>query len=218
MRRPHDGDTVPDQTTRRADLRSPRLRPGRTVQRTARPRPVRTQAAADATPTVRSARPDAPPAGRGRTPDRPEAARLAGLLVQLTAEVTAGRRPLAQLDRVLSPSLARRIAAGLAPGRPRPEQPQRIVRAVAGPPTPSGAVEATVVIERAGRISAIAVRLERHHGAWRATELTAPEDGYRPLPTRSRPGGRRPDAFDEAAAEAAAADASARVSPARDSA
>ncbi len=141
---------------------------------------------------------------------------MAGLLVQVTAEVAAGRRPLAQLDRVLAPTLVRRIAAGLGPGLPRPQEPVRIVRSIAGPPTPNGAVEATVVIERGGRVSAVAVRLERHHGAWRATELTAPEDGYRPLPTRSSPDGPVRDAFDEAAAEAEAA--AERLSPDRGSA
>lgn len=93
-------------------------------------------------------------------------------------------------------------------------------RVLADPPTPSGAVEATVLIERGGRLSAVAVRLERHHGAWRATELTAPEAGYAPLPTRSSPRQERgPDAFDEAETEAAAAaDVTALVSRRRGSA
>jgi hypothetical protein len=79
-------------------------------------------------------------------------------------------------------------------------------RVIAGAPTPTGAVEATVLVERGGRTTAVAVRLERHHGCWRATELTAPESGYAPLPTRSSPRReRRLDAFDEVAAEAAGA-------------
>src|SRR5690606_28176425 len=142
------------------------------------------------------------------------------------------RRPLAQLDAVLAPTLARRLAAGLLPGRVRPQETPSILRVITGPPTPSGAVEATVVVERGGRVGAVAVRLERHHGAWRATELTAPESGYDPLPTRSSPRtGRELDAFDEAAAEASAGvtsagvtaedeatDAAAEVTPGRGSA
>jgi hypothetical protein len=137
---------------------------------------------------------------------RPDPARLAGLLVRFAAEVAAGRRPLRQLEPLLAPALVRRLAAGLRPGLPRPQEELHVRRVVAGTPTPSGAVEATVLVERAGRVTAVAVRLERHLGAWRATELTAPEAGYAPLPTRSDPRARRgPDAFDEAAAEAAAA-------------
>ena len=136
-------------------------------------------------------------------PSRPDPARLAALLVRLTAEVAAGRRPLSQLDALLAPTLARRLAAGLRPGVVRPQDDPEVVRVVAGPPTPSGAVEAAVLVRREGRVTAIAVRLERHHGAWRATELTAPEAGYAPLPTRSSPRAqRRLDAFDEAALEA----------------
>lgn len=147
-------------------------------------------------------------AGRRPTPQRPDPAGLAALLVRLTGEVASGRRPLSQLEPLLAPTLARRLAAGLRPGIARPQHQPTIVRAVAGDPTPSGAVEATVLVENDGRVTAVAVRLERHHGAWRATELTAPEAGYAPLPTRSSP--RRwqgLDAFDEAAAEAAAEEA-----------
>lgn len=163
---------------------------------------------------------DAHPAGRAGprpAPGRPEPGQLAGLLVRLTAEVAAGRRPLRQLEAVLAPTLARRLTLGLRPGVARPQEPPVVIRTVAGPPTPSGAVEVTVLIERGGRVTAVAVRLERHHGAWRATELTAPEDGYAPLPTRSSPREERGlDAFDEAALEADAA--AGAVSPRRGSA
>jgi hypothetical protein len=156
------------------------------------------------------------PAGSGRLPaagdgpghlapraTRPDPARLAELLVRFAAEVAAGRRPLRQLEPLLAPALVRRLAAGLRPGLARPQEELHVRRVVAGTPTPSGAVEATVLVERAGRVTAVAVRLERHLGAWRATELTAPEAGYAPLPTRSSPRARRgPDAFDEAEAEA----------------
>jgi hypothetical protein len=145
------------------------------------------------------------PAGSARR--RPDAARLAALLVQLSSEVAAGRRPLRQLEPLLAPSLVRRLAAGLRPGRPRPQEVPVIRHVVTGEPTPSGAVEATVLVESCGRVTAIAIRLERHLGAWRATELTAPEDGYAPLPTRSSlRAQRRLDAFDEAEADAVSRD------------
>lgn len=147
-------------------------------------------------------------AGQRPRPQRPDPARLAALLVRLTGEVAAGRRPLRQLEPLLAPTLARRLAAGLRPGIARPQREPVVVRTLAGDPTPSGAVEATVLVERDGRVTAVAVRLERHHGAWRATELTAPEAGYAPLPTRSSPHRWQGlDAFDEAEAEAVAEEA-----------
>lgn len=161
-------------------------------------------AAPDATDAGDAAR-AAHPAGRGRR--RPDAGQLAVLLVQLTAEVAAGRRPLRQLEPLLAPSLVRRLAVTLRAGRERPQELPTVRRVFTGEPTPSGAVEATVLIEVDDRVTAIAVRLERHHGAWRATELTAPEAGYAPLPTRSSlRQGRRLDAFDEAEAEAVSRD------------
>jgi hypothetical protein len=150
--------------------------------------------------------------GTDRTERRPgsppDPARLVVLLVRLTAEVAAGRRPVAQLEPLLAPTLLRRLAAQLRPGLARPDGTPRIRRVLVAPASPTGAVEATVLLERDGRVTALAVRLERHRGLWRATELTAPESGYRPLATRSDPLGRRgSDAFDEAASEAEDADA-----------
>jgi hypothetical protein len=62
------------------------------------------------------------------------------------------------------------------------------------------ACEACVTVEHPdGRISAFAVRLERHLGVWRVADLAAPESGLHPLPTASFPDGYTPrDAFDEA--------------------
>jgi hypothetical protein len=143
------------------------------------------------------------PAGRSRwpTPTAPDPARLAAVLVRVTAEVAAGQRPLSQLEPLVAPALLRRLAADLRAGRRRTDQPE-VQRVFTAPPTPCGAVEATVLVDRNGRTTAVAVRLERHRGAWRATELTAPEDGYAPLVTASQVR-RTPvrDAFDEAEAE-----------------
>jgi hypothetical protein len=147
------------------------------------------------------------PAGRDQpNPGRPDPARLAALLVRVAGEVAAGRRPVSQLEPLLAPALIRRLSATLRAAGPRPTAELSVRDVRTAPPTPSGAVEATVLVERDGRTGAIAVRLECHRGGWRATELTAPESGYPPMATASdaRPARRRPDAFDEAAAEAEA--------------
>jgi hypothetical protein len=53
---------------------------------------------------------------------------------------------------------------------------------------PSGtSFEASVVLEHAGRVRAIAVRMELHHGAWRTTELSDPDCGFPALRTASNP-------------------------------
>ncbi|MEX1177377.1 MAG: Rv3235 family protein [Nitriliruptor sp.] len=154
-------------------------------------------------------RPTTPRPSRG-----PDPARFVAMLVRASSEVAAGRRPLAQLEPVLAPTLLRRLAVQLRGARL--EELPEVRRVLVAAPTPSGAVEATALIETCGRVTALAVRLERHHGAWRATELTAPESGFAPLRTRSDPlVGTGPDAFDEAAAEAAALE---KVSPRRGSA
>lgn len=57
------------------------------------------------------------------------------------------------------------------------------------------AYEMSVVVEQGPRVTAIALRLERHHGVWRAVDLTAPEAGLHPI-SISAPR-RHPDAFDE---------------------
>lgn len=147
------------------------------------------------------------PAGRGRQDARPDdqtIRRAIVAVVRIVEEVTAGRRPFPQLEALLSPSLTRRIGQQLRREGHRATGPATVRRVHLGPSDARDAVEATAVIERDGRVTALAVRLERHEGGWRATELTAPDAGYAPLSTASRPRRARHDAFDEAAAEAAA--------------
>jgi hypothetical protein len=140
-----------------------------------------------------------PLAGR---PPGPDPQRLAGLLARTWMEVRERRRPMSQLAPLLAPSLQRRLERQVA-GRPSERyHPTRVRRVAASWPSPT-ACEAAVIVERAGRTTAVAVRLERHLGAWRVVEMTAPEDGLRPLTTASLPDGyRRRDAFDEALEEA----------------
>ena len=95
--------------------------------------------------------------------------RLAGASV----EVIAGRRPAAQLARWLAPGVLDELRA------------RAIVTRAAVPPLARAAavrgmrvcalhehlVEATAVVDDGRRVRAIALRLEAHRGAWRATAL-----------------------------------------------
>jgi hypothetical protein len=134
-------------------------------------------------------------------PPGPDPARLAGLLVRVWLEVRAGRRPIAQLAPLVAPAARRRLAAQLT--RPVGVAVTARVRTVRTFAPGPDAWEACVLVDQGGRTTAVAVRLERHRGAWRAVELTAPEAGLPALPTASL-GAEVPirDAFDEAAEEA----------------
>ena len=142
--------------------------------------------------------PAAPSTPRKATTPDPD--RLARLLVRVWLEVRHGRRPFAQLSPLVAPALRRRLLTQL-PRRPilNGAPRIRIGRVIACRPS-ADVCEAAVLVEHAGRTTAVAVRLERHRGAWRAVELTAPEAGLRPLTTGSlpRPTGPPRDAFDEA--------------------
>jgi hypothetical protein len=137
----------------------------------------------------------------GRTTSETRAARMAAMLVVAHGEVAAGLRPFDQLRPWLAPTLVRRLAVRLRTTGPDPTAKAVVTNVLTAPPTPSGAIEATVIVRRGPRGGAVAVRLERHRGRWRATELTAPESGHAPLLTR--PGTDDRDAFDEVADEAA---------------
>ena len=130
----------------------------------------------------------------------PDPDRLARLLVLVWLEVRHGRRPFAQLSPLVAPALRRRLQTQV-PRRPILDGAPciRIGRVIACRPL-ADVYEGAVLVERDGRTTAVAVRLEQHRGAWRAVELTAPEAGLSPLTTASlpRPTGPPRDAFDEA--------------------
>jgi hypothetical protein len=146
--------------------------------------------------------PSRPPAATTRPlterPPGPDPARAAGLIVRTWLEVRAGRRPLAQLDPLVAPAVLRRLASQL-PTHPPAGAPIPLVRRVRASFPSAMACEACVtVLDASGRITAIAVRLERNLGRWRVVELMAPEAGLPPLTTSSFRDGHRPrDAFDE---------------------
>jgi hypothetical protein len=99
-----------------------------------------------------------------------------GCSIALAAlEVLAGRRPVAQLARWLAPGVYEAVQVRSAltarvlqttPGVRRPVV--RRFRLTSLVPT---AHEVSVVTDDAGRVRAVALRLEAHRGTWRATAL-----------------------------------------------
>ncbi|MEX0868031.1 MAG: Rv3235 family protein, partial [Nitriliruptoraceae bacterium] len=145
-------------------------------------------------------RPGAPrPRNRRRpAPSQPDPDRLARCLVTIWLEVVAGRRPWPQLEPLTSPALRARLVAQLPSVPPAGHVPYARVRTSRTTMPSTIASESAVVVDYDGRCAAIAVRLERHRGAWRAVELTAPEAGLPALLTRSDPSTTtRRDAFVE---------------------
>ena len=113
--------------------------------------------------------------------DRPSAVPSAdpgavGCSIALAAlEVLAGRRPVAQLARWLAPGVyeALQVRAGLTVRVARtPEGARRpVVRRYRVTPVAATTRELSVITDDADRVRAVAVRLEAHRGAWRATAL-----------------------------------------------
>jgi hypothetical protein len=133
-----------------------------------------------------SRRPCSPP-----TPDR-----LVALLARTWLEVLAGRRQLQQLAPLVSRAVLQRLEDQLPTGIRRGAVGR--IRRVRVCEPHGDAVEACVLVELDGRVTALALRLQRHLGAWRVTEFTAPEAGLPALTTSVLPPGWRPrDAFDE---------------------
>lgn len=151
-------------------------------------------------PPAREQRPDrrpsagrapAGPAGRGPgrnasggpQPCRPpsaEPARLRELTAGFTQaflEVEAGRRPRRQLDSLLCPLLAARLADVWV----RTGALGKVVR-VRGALVAPDRYEAVVVVRRGRRCGALAVVLARHGHAWRVVDAARPEDGVLPQP------------------------------------
>ena len=98
-----------------------------------------------------------------------------GCSIALAAlEVLAGRRPVAQLARWLAPGVYEAVQV-------RSALTTRVLRAPQGVRRPvvrrfrltsvETAHEVSVVTDDAGRVRAVALRLEAHRGSWRATAL-----------------------------------------------
>lgn len=106
---------------------------------------------------------------------------LAARIALLFLEAESGRRPLRQLRGLVAPALYQRL---LRSDRHRSQPRARsmapaahAVRAVFAQRLEDDVFEASVIVDRTTRVTALALRLERHRGRWRVVELTAPEDG-----------------------------------------
>jgi hypothetical protein len=110
---------------------------------------------------------------RTRTSDLPPAKVFAHALVQRLLEVSAGVRPLAQLQRHTTLDVYDALE-GLLGSRPRPTGARpdgRAVRSVHVQERPDGVAEVSATVRRGGRYAAVALRLEGVDGQWRCTEL-----------------------------------------------
>lgn len=94
-------------------------------------------------------------------------------------EAIQGERPLARLTRWLAPDVREALAEAVAAAalarastgeRPVPRLRTGVRRVRVTRPTPT-IVEACVVVPDAGRVRAVALRLEVHHGSWRVVSL-----------------------------------------------
>ena len=97
---------------------------------------------------------------------------VADAAVRLIAEVLAGARPAAHLSLVAAPPVCREMTRLRAPrpGRGARIAPPKVLSTRLQRPTPAAA-EATAVVVVAGRVHALALRLDRTRGRWRCTAL-----------------------------------------------
>ncbi|CND90255.1 Uncharacterised protein [Mycobacterium tuberculosis] len=101
---------------------------------------------------------------------------VADTAVRIVVEVLAGTRPAHQLSLVAVPAVCRAVSphggAGARKGR---VVPPKVLSSRVQRPTPAVA-ETVAVVSLAGRVHALALRLEHARGRWRCTalETTAP--------------------------------------------
>ncbi|MGH3440970.1 MAG: Rv3235 family protein, partial [Nitriliruptorales bacterium] len=108
-------------------------------------------------------------------PSAPDPERLARAVAHAFLEVEAGRRPLSQLERLLSPALWQRLSQVAI--RPGPGPTANAVVAVCGQRLDDEAFDAAVVVRRGERRGVLVIRLEQRQAVWRVVELARPEDG-----------------------------------------
>jgi hypothetical protein len=113
---------------------------------------------------------------RRTVPGVSEAKLAAHRYLTLCLEVLGGFRPLAHLRTLSSAATLEQIAAQLARSRtaapPKPSPGDRITlrqTRICEPGT--GVAEVAAVLGRAGQVWAMALRMERHQGAWLCTHL-----------------------------------------------
>lgn len=121
-------------------------------------------------PAARGPRPLRPPA---RVPDEGQARlrRMAAGFSQAFLEVESGRRTRTQLDRVLCPQLAFKLADRWVRHGP----PGKVVT-THGMLVAPHRYEAVAVVRRGDRFGALVIVLVRIGGAWRVADAARPED------------------------------------------
>jgi hypothetical protein len=105
---------------------------------------------------------------RAELPDAQAAGRR---LVTLTLEAFAGRRPIGQLQSLVSPSLFTALSAGRRPRWCSEGTAPLLISSVRVCEPVDGVAEVSAVARRGGRAHAVAARLEGIDGRWRCTAL-----------------------------------------------
>ena len=106
-----------------------------------------------------------------RRAELPDAATTGHRLVTLALEAFAGRRPLSQLQGVVSPAVFAALSSGRRPRWCASGTSPILVGAVRVCEPVDGVAEVSAVARRSGRAHAVAARLEGIDGRWRCTAL-----------------------------------------------
>ncbi|MEU2347487.1 Rv3235 family protein [Modestobacter sp. NPDC049651] len=106
-----------------------------------------------------------------RRTDLPDAAVTGRRLVTLVLEAFAGRRPVSQLQAVVSPPVFAALSSGRRPRWCAEGTSPVLVGAVRVCEPVDGVAEVSAVARRSGRAHAVAARLEGIDGRWRCTSL-----------------------------------------------
>jgi hypothetical protein len=125
-------------------------------------------------PFDRSAQPPVWLPGRPRFSELPDPAPWGRRLLIGMIETAGGHRPTQQLAALLSPAVHRGLCSDFE--RERREGPghwlcRASVRTVRASEPTDGVAELCATVEAAGRVRAIALRLEAQHGRWRCTRV-----------------------------------------------
>jgi Family of unknown function (DUF6459) len=106
-----------------------------------------------------------------RRAELPDAAAAGRRLVTLALEAFAGRRPVSQLQGVVTPPVFAALSSGRRPRWCAEGTAPILVGAVRVCEPVDGVAEVAAVARRAGRAHAVAARLEGIDGRWRCTAL-----------------------------------------------
>ncbi len=106
-----------------------------------------------------------------RRSDLPDAAAAGRRVVTLVLEAFAGRRPMSQLQTLVTPALFTALSSGRRPRWCTDGTAALLVTSVRASEPVDGVAEVSAVARRAGRAHAVAARLEGLDGRWRCTAL-----------------------------------------------